>query len=97
MGSTILRHSPTLGTGSSLAKRAANDTGRTPRLEERIAAIGCGIEAIQGRAFGGKNRGTSANHPCTFEETAAEIVVRGRLVGWPVSPYPLATVDSKLD
>jgi hypothetical protein len=60
----ISRYSPIFGTGSSLAERAAHDIGRTPRLEERIAAIGCGIEAIQERAFVSKNRGTSANHPC---------------------------------
>ena len=93
----ISRYSPIFGTGSSLAERAASDIGRTPRLEERIAAIGCGIEAIQGRASDGKNRGTSADHPCAFEKDAALIVVRGRLVRWPVSPCPLATVDSQLD
>lgn len=93
----ISRYSPIFGTGSSLAKRAANDCRRTPRLEERIAAIGCGLKAIQGRASGGKNRRTSANHPYAFEEAAAEIVVRGWFVGWPVSPYPLATVDSALN
>ena len=70
----ISRYSPIFGTGSSLVERAANDSGRTPRLEVRIAAIGCGIEAIQGRASGSKNRGTSTNHPCAFEEAAAEIV-----------------------
>ncbi len=40
---------PTFGTGSSLAERAANDSGRTSRLEERIAAVKCGSEELQER------------------------------------------------
>ncbi len=79
MGNLLWRYSLTVGTGSSLAERAASDTGRTPRLEERIAAIGCGIEAIQGRASGGKNRGTSTSHACTLEEAATENSVDSQL------------------
>ncbi len=58
MGNLVSRYSPTFGTGSSLAERAANDSGRTARLEERIAAVKCGSEELQERTVDHENRGT---------------------------------------
>jgi hypothetical protein len=65
-------HYFTFRSGGSLSERAQNEHARFPSLEERIRAIKCGIEEVQGRTSDHENRGNGTIRPCASEEVTSK-------------------------